>query len=147
MATTTPETTDFDSAPLHRFLDGRYGELRSQSLEIMSRPEFAPVGPLPSGEYRERVMEWAKTLVSEGLTAPGFPKEYGGEDDPGANVAAFETLGFGDLSLLVKFGVQFGLWGGAVQQLGTRRHHERYLAPTATLELPGCFAMTETGHG
>ena len=34
---------------------------------------------------------------------------------------------FGDLSLLVKFGVQFGLWGGAVQQLGTERHHERYL--------------------
>ena len=62
-------------------------------------------------------------------------------------MAAFETLGFGDLSLLVKFGVQFGLWGGAVQQLGTERHHERYLRETASLELPGCFAMTEAGHG
>jgi acyl-CoA oxidase len=62
-------------------------------------------------------------------------------------VAAFETLGFGDLSLLVKFGVQFGLWGGAVQQLGTEPHHKRYLEATANLELPGCFAMTEAGHG
>jgi acyl-CoA oxidase len=62
-------------------------------------------------------------------------------------VAAFETLAFGDLSLLVKFGVQFGLWGGAVQQLGTRPHHERYLRAIATLELPGAFAMTEGGHG
>jgi acyl-CoA oxidase len=147
MATTTPETTDFDSAPLHRLLDGRYGELRSQYMELLCRPEFAPVGPLPSAEYRERVMDWAQTLVSEGLTAPGFPEEYGGQGDPGANVAAFETIGFGDLSLLVKFGVQFGLWGGAVQQLGTKIHHERYLKRIATLELPGCFAMTEAGHG
>ena len=100
-----------------------------------------------TAEYRAQVMEWAKALAAEGLTAPGFPKEFGGEGDPGANVAAFETIAFGDLSLLVKFGVQFGLWGGAVQQLGTRRHHERYLKPTATLELPGCFAMTETNHG
>jgi acyl-CoA oxidase len=92
-------------------------------------------------------MEWAKALVAEGLTAPGFPEEYGGQGDPGGNVAAFETLGFGDLSLLVKFGVQFGLWGGAIQQLGTERHHERYLKQTARLELPGCFAMTEAGHG
>jgi acyl-CoA oxidase len=48
---------------------------------------------------------------------------------------------------LVKCGVQFGLFGGAVLHLGTRRHHERYLADIATLRLPGCFAMTETAHG
>ncbi len=92
-------------------------------------------------------MEWAKALVAEGLTAPGYPEKYGGQGDPGANVAAFETIGLSDLSLLVKFGVQFGLWGGAVQQLGTEIHHERYLKEIATLELPGCFAMTEAGHG
>src|SRR5205807_1951994 len=79
--------------------------------------------------------------------APGFPPEFGGIGDPGANVASFETLAFGDLSLLVKFGVQFGLWGGAIQQLGTRAHHERYLKATASLDLCGCFAMSETGHG
>src|SRR6202007_1521317 len=75
------------------------------------------------------------------------PAEFGGLDEPGANIASFETLAYGDLSLLVKFGVQFGLWGGAIQQLGTRIHHERYLKATATLELPGCFAMTESAHG
>jgi acyl-CoA oxidase len=128
-------------------LDGRYSALRDRYREVLRRPEFAPVIAPETGEYREQVMEWARALASEGLAAPGFPEEFGGEGDFGANVAAFETLGFGDLSLLVKFGVQFGLWGGAVQQLGTRRHHERYLKPTATLELPGCFAMTESSHG
>src|SRR6201995_384377 len=103
MPPTTPGTEDFDSASLQRILDGRYAELRSQYLEILSRPEFQPGPPLPSPEYRERVMEWAKALVSEGLTSPGFPEKYGGQGDPGGNVAAFETIGFGDLSLLVKF--------------------------------------------
>ncbi len=144
-STTAAET--FDPAVLQRLLDGPYADLRRQIKDVLSRPEFAPVIALPTAEYRERVLEWARQLAHEGLTAPGFPAEYGGQDDFGANVAAFETLGFGDLSLLVKFGVQFGLWGGAVQQLGTRRHHERYLRAIASLELPGCFAMTEAGHG
>src|SRR5215213_1800594 len=82
-----------------------------------------------------------------GGTAIGYPVEYGGQGEVGRSIAAFETLAFGDLSLLVKCGVQFGLFGGAVLHLGTMRHHERHLTAIARFELPGCFAMTETGHG
>ena len=71
----------------------------------MRRPEFAPVVALPTAEYRQRVLEWARALAAEGLTAPGLPERYGGRGDPGANVAGFESVAFGDLSLLVKFGV------------------------------------------
>ncbi|HWG12388.1 MAG TPA: acyl-CoA dehydrogenase, partial [Streptosporangiaceae bacterium] len=77
----------------------------------------------------------------------GFAREYGGLGDPAGSVVAHEMLGFGDLSLMVKAGVQWGLFGGAVQLLGTERHHQRYLRDIADLILPGCFAMTETGHG
>ena len=77
----------------------------------------------------------------------GFPKEYGGGGDIGASLAAFETLAYGDLSVLVKVGVQFGLFGGAILQLGTKHHHDLYIAKLVTGELMGCFAMTETGHG
>ena len=77
----------------------------------------------------------------------GFPTEYGGGGDIGASVAAFETLGFGDLSILVKVGVQFGLFGGAILQLGSKHHHDAYLADLVKADLLGCFAMTETGHG
>ncbi len=147
MASTAPQLTELDPAALQRQLDGRYAPVREQVREVLCRPEFAPVVGLATDEYRGRVLEWARTLASEGLTAPGFPEEFGGHGDPGANVVAFETLGYGDLSLLVKFGVQFGLFGGAVQQLGTRLHHERYLRAIGSLELPGCFAMTEARHG
>jgi acyl-CoA oxidase len=47
----------------------------------------------------------------------------------------------------VKFGVQFGLFGGSVLQLGTTKHHEAWLRAIGSFQLPGCFAMTETGHG
>ena len=43
--------------------------------------------------------------------------------------------------------MQFGLFGGAILHLGTERHHERYLRDVGAMELLGCFAMTETGHG
>jgi acyl-CoA oxidase len=147
MAAIQGSVRSFDPAVLQQQLDGRYAELRNRIRELQSRPEFAPVVALPTPEYRERVMDWARTVTAEGLSVPGFPAEYGGEDDPGANVAAFETLGHGDLSLLVKFGVQFGLFGGSIHHLGTRRHHDRYLRAIGSLELPGCFAMTEAGHG
>jgi acyl-CoA oxidase len=56
-------------------------------------------------------------------------------------------LAFADLSLQVKSGVQWGLFGGAIQALGNAEQHERYLPGVMDLSLPGCFAMTETGHG
>jgi acyl-CoA oxidase len=145
--TATIDNPTFDAGRLQGLLDGRYAEVRAEIRSVLCRPEFAPVVALPTSEYRERVLGWARTLADEGLTAAGFPERFGGRGDPGANVAGFETLGYGDLSLLIKFGVQFGLWGGAVQQLGTELHHERYLKRIVSLELPGCFAMTEAGHG
>ncbi len=147
MATTEPHATGVQAEALHRLLAGRYGDLRRRILEVLGEAEFSPPLAIPTAEYRDRVRRWMQRIADEGLTAPGFPVEFGGQGDAGANIAGFETIAYGDLSLLVKFGVQFGLWGGAVQQLGTRIHHERYLKPTATLELLGCFAMTETGHG
>ena len=54
---------------------------------------------------------------------------------------------FVDGSLTIKFGVQFGLFGGSIQKLGTKKHQDEYLKPTGTADLLGCFAMTETGHG
>jgi acyl-CoA oxidase len=133
---------------LRELLDGEHAEMRAKVREWLSRPENAVVvDRLPLDEYRDQVMDWARELAGLGQTATGFPVEYGGEGAVGRSIAAFETMAFGDLSLLVKIGVQFGLFGGAVLHLGTRKHHERYLHDIATLKLPGCFAMTETGHG
>lgn len=37
--------------------------------------------------------------------------------------------------------------GGAVQFLGTKRHHDKWLNATESFAIRGCFAMSELGHG
>jgi len=143
MATSIEQT----STTLRRVLDGEYAEIRDRTRSWLGMPGHEPVYDLPIEEHRERVLAWTRELASEGDPAMGFPEAYGGQDAVARSVAAFETLAFGDLSLLVKCGVQFGLFGGAVLHLGTEHHHERYLRDIVTVDLPGCFAMTETGHG
>lgn len=58
-----------------------------------------------------------------------------------------ECLAVVDLSLMVKSGVQFSLWGGSVMNLGTETHRRKYFDDIASFRLPGCFAMTELKHG
>jgi acyl-CoA oxidase len=132
---------------LSTLLDGDYAEDRERVRSWLSQPGNQPADDLPTEEHRERVLAWGRELSSQGDTALGYPVEYGGADSPGRSVTRFETLAMGDLSLLVKCGVQFGLFGGAILHVGTKRHHDRYLRDVASFDLPGCFAMTETGHG
>ncbi|WP_447002942.1 acyl-CoA dehydrogenase [Saccharothrix isguenensis] len=130
---------------LRELLDGRWGALRRSSMELLAGLKHP--GDLGREDYRAWVLEQLHALADGGHPLIGFPAEYGGRDDVGGSVVAFEVLGFGDLSVMVKAGVQWGLFGGAVQALGTAEHHDRYLRAIIDLELPGCFAMTETGHG
>jgi acyl-CoA oxidase len=132
---------------LQRFLDGRWAWVRDEVRQTLQEPLFRPVYGIPVDEHRERVFEQAKELASTPGPRLLFPKELGGDGEIGAAVTAFETQAMGDLSLLVKTGVQWGLFGGAILHLGTERHHRAYLTDVMSLKLPGCFAMTETGHG
>ncbi|MFW6772793.1 acyl-CoA dehydrogenase [Nocardioides sp. CPCC 205120] len=138
-----------DTAALQRVLDGRYAEVR----DLVRRNLVDYAGLLEEAEsldrdaFRDRVLEVVLDIARTGQTGFGFPTEYGGGGDIGASIAAFETLAYGDLSVLVKVGVQFGLFGGAVLQLGTKRHHDAYLAGTIDGSILGAFAMTESGHG
>ncbi len=86
-------------------------------------------------------------MAAHGAAEDGFKKEHGGTGDVGAAVTQIEMLAMSDLSLMVKAGVQWGLFGGAIENLGTERHHEAYVQRIIDLDLLGCFAMTETGHG
>src|SRR3954464_1114022 len=132
---------------LRTLLDGEYVEMRAKVRDWLSQPGNEPVDDLPMEHHRQKVFDWARELSSQGDTSVVYPVEFGGQNAVGKGVTAFETLAMGDLSLLVKCGVQFGLFGGAILHLGTEKHHERYLRDVASLALPGCFAMTETGHG
>jgi acyl-CoA oxidase len=145
--TEPPPAPRFDPAEVNRLLDPDHRELRARVLEILTQPAFALTRDEDTAAYRARVHAWCRALADDGLGGLGYPREFGGEHDVTQAIAVFETLAYHDLSMMVKFGVQFGLFGGSIYQLGTRRHHERWLGAVASLELPGCFAMSETAHG
>lgn len=97
--------------------------------------------------FREKVLEQVTFLAKKGYGAMAYPKAYGGTSDMEGYATIFENMMYVDGSLTIKFGVQFGLFGGSIQKLGTKKHHDRYLDKTGKADLLGCFAMTETGHG
>jgi acyl-CoA oxidase len=119
-------------------LDGRWAELKTRLRERMAATKPPDTIGLDMESHRAQVLQQLHELAEAGHSKVS--------DDVGGSVISFQMLGYGDLSLMVKAGVQWGLFGGAVQMLGTERH-EGYLRDIVSLDLPGCFAMTETGHG
>ena len=138
----------FDVGAVQALLDGPYADLKARIRSLLSDPFFAyPEPEISNAEYRDLVFRWTQRLADEGVGALAYPEWAGGEGDIAAFIAAFEALSEHDLSLVVKFGVQFGLWGGSVNALGSDEQRRELLPRIGTLELPGCFAMTERGHG
>ncbi|MFD9893804.1 acyl-CoA dehydrogenase [Amycolatopsis sp. NPDC059027] len=136
-----------DPDALTAVLDGRWAALRRDVRAQMTAASFRETVGLDVEAHRAQVLDQLRKLATTDLPGLGFDPAYGGGGDVGGSVTSFEMLGFGDLSLMVKAGVQWGLFGGAVQLLGTSRHHSRYLQRIKDLDLLGCFAMTEHGHG
>ncbi|MDT0200588.1 acyl-CoA dehydrogenase [Nocardioides sp. AE5] len=140
---------EVDVAALAQLLDGDYAEVRDlvrrnlvENADVLTDAET-----MGHEEFRDRVRDVVVAVAQTGQTALGFPAAQGGKESTGGAVAAFETMAFGDLSVLIKMGVQFGLFGGAIQNLGNEEHHAKYLPDVISGKLLGCFAMTEAGHG
>jgi acyl-CoA oxidase len=144
---TASETTGAHLTALQDFMSRPRAGVRSRVMELLAEETFRPGLEITREEYRARALEAVRRLGDEGLGSIAFPAAYGGGDDPGAAIAVFETLAFGDTSIVVKYGVQYGLFAGSIYQLGTELHHRRYLADAGSLALPGGYAMTEIGHG
>lgn len=142
------EAASFDVERMTEVLTGDESDLKKDVLQLLSTRPFAYFDrPGDTEGYREQVLSWVRILAEKGYGILSYPESVGGENSLAKSIAVFQTLAFHDLSLTVKFGVQFGLFGGSVLQLGTEKHHRKYLAQIGNLSLPGCFAMTELGHG
>lgn len=147
LTATTKTTDNFDIQKLTVVLDGEEALIIKKVKEVISRPEFAYETSTDINVYRQTVYNWCKILADENLGNMAYPKRHGGGENIADYFAIMETLSYHDLSLVIKFGVQFGLWGMSVQSLGTEKHYAKYLKDIGELKIPGCFAMTETHHG
>lgn len=145
LATTSPSTSSAVAADLRAATAGRWGHVKDEVRAFAER-EPLPGELLDMTEHRAWVDAMLPKVRDLGHARSALRPELGGSNDLGASVTSFEMMGHGDLSLMVKTGVHWGLCGGAVAALGLPRHDE-VLRQIAELELPGCFAMTESGHG
>lgn len=143
----TEAATITDAEQLRSLLDGRWAGTRDRARAQFRSTDLHLDPEMNTEQRRARITELMHALADSGLQRLGFLSRYGGGDDIGGSINLLQILGHAELSLLVKAGVHWGLFGGAIQALGTTRHHERYLRAAIDLDLPGCFAMTETGHG
>ena len=96
---------------------------------------------------RTKVAEQLRIMAAAGAAEDGFQKEHGGNGDVGAAVTQIEMLAMSDLSRDGQGRRAMGPVRRAIENLGTERHHEAYVQRIIDLDLLGCFAMTETGHG
>ncbi|WP_084082894.1 acyl-CoA dehydrogenase family protein [Corynebacterium freneyi] len=131
---------------LQKILDGAYAEERERVRAMLDDEFFRPQIGLPLDEARDSILARLERLRDTGMPKGVFSKAHGGSGELGATLTGMELVGHADLGMMVKSGVQWGLFGGAVEALGSERH--MHLVPRIiNLDLLGCFAMTERGHG
>eukprot|EP00744_Colponema_vietnamica_P001160 GILI01001952.1.p2 GENE.GILI01001952.1~~GILI01001952.1.p2 ORF type:complete len:666 (-),score=236.66 GILI01001952.1:73-2070(-) len=134
-------------------LDDHEHDLRSRIKEILKEDLYKPRFDIPMDEQRElnlkRLLRLTRpdTDIVNGLYGDKNQTTGLRKINPSVLIATQETLSMCDFGLSVKYGVQFGLFGCSILNLGTERHHHKYLNHVQSLELPGCYALTELTHG
>jgi alkylation response protein AidB-like acyl-CoA dehydrogenase len=122
-----------------------------QDIRDLAR-DFARSEILPGAGERDRTHEFPAELVRQ-LGEMGFmgmfvPEEYGGVGmSTLAYVAALEEICYADAGVGVIMSVNNSLAGWPILAFGTHEQKERYLAPIASGEKVGCYALTEPDAG
>lgn len=137
--TSAPELPS--QAEMFDFITRDNKELRAAIFEFLKDPLFAPNYKLSMDGFRELTSRRVAKFVGQ-----RFVSVFDYVRDPLKFQTALECLSFCDYSLAIKSGVHFTLCGGTIAKLGTEKHHD-ILRKMDTLELPGCFGMTELGWG
>ncbi|WP_109473975.1 acyl-CoA dehydrogenase [Ornithinimicrobium cavernae] len=160
-AATAPRTEPIDSnqvdvgeerltplgAALRAAADGTYGEVRAGMRTLLVRDALTRDPGMSISEAREWTRTAIRAIADSGRGGAGFPTSVGGDGLLASSVVNFESLALADLSLTVKVGVHFGLFGGAIASLGTEEQLQEFVPRVISLDLPGAYAMTEVGHG
>lgn len=139
----------FEAAKLQTILEGDYAKKWQQVRDALAEDIFTYSTGESEESQRATVLRWLKYLATEkqDIAIGAMPESVGGQGDMAGFIHVFQALAMFDLSLVVKFGVQFGLFGGSIIFLGNDDHHQKYLPDIASGKLLGGFAMTESGHG
>jgi acyl-CoA oxidase len=149
----------FDSRKLTIYLEG--SEEYAQFKELVSaRIEFDDILCDPQrrdftrAQARERTMAKIKLVQELWLQSKKQRKQKASDVDVGYGRgssttadAFWDVMGLYDPSWATKMGVHYGLFQFAIIGQGTEEQKAKYLDDIAMMNINGCFAMTELGHG
>ena len=134
----------FDPNVMANFVDDLIF-LKKQVYDVfIKRPDLLPscTEGLTKEQHRELVRKSLHLILESGILPMNLF-----DTDIKKYIYMAELAAPIDLSLTVKMGVQYSLWGGSVINLGTARHRAQFFDDINTFKSPGCFAMTELKHG
>ncbi|XP_027365510.1 acyl-coenzyme A oxidase 2, peroxisomal [Abrus precatorius] len=144
MATCGRGKLSVDTKSLSNYMRGKHRELQEQVFAYFNaNPHLQTPVEISKDEHRELCMKQLMGLVRDAGIRPLHYVLH----DPAKYFAILEAVGSVDMSLGIKMGVQYSLWGGSVLNLGTEKHMDKYFDRIDNLDYPGCFAMTELHHG
>ena len=114
--------------------------------------DFAESAVAPGAAARDEASEWPDELVTQmgelGFLGIAVPEEYGGAGmDYVSYALAVEEISRGCGSVGVILSAHHSLAVDPILKFGTEEQKRRWLAPLASGEAVGCFALSEPGSG
>ncbi|KAK9964927.1 hypothetical protein ABG768_006054 [Culter alburnus] len=139
------------TSSLARYLDGEFWEIKDAFRDAISKCEL-----FQSSSY-DLTLDQNRDLTAERLyhiLRLPFMREHL-QNQLKEKQIGFINKSFGitelicsaDMATGVKLGVVCGLYGGAVNNLGSPEQKMKWYLPVSELQFTGMFAMTERGHG
>ncbi|XP_072102993.1 acyl-coenzyme A oxidase-like protein isoform X1 [Mobula birostris] len=135
---------------LARYLDGQHWKLKNQLRRQTAQSQLFRQHryDLNLDEMRDLSSERVKYVIKLPMVQQQLEEQIEKKKNCiNKSLAIGEVLSTADLTTGVKMGVVCWLFGGAVINLGSQIHIEKWLLPLKDLKFTGMFAMTERGHG
>ena len=137
---------------LQETLEGDHHEFREELKQFLREDMRFRVGAKyyegSIEEQRASTHERLRLMLNESSPTIGSPLSvHDITNDPRKLIAAHEVTLAVNPAFTYAMSVHMNLFGGSLLKLGTERHHKAYLGSVDDLTIPGCFALTEVGHG
>ncbi|KAG0340387.1 hypothetical protein BG004_006422 [Podila humilis] len=123
-------------------LDGEDQRWRNWAFDQFKQPLF---------KYKYNITKEEAVKLNQDrfryLSENGFRQRWAEPSNPAKFDGIQEALSYYDNALNTMGGAHIGLYYGSIRELGSEELKDKYLPLADTFELPGCFALTELGHG
>eukprot|EP01133_Synstelium_polycarpum_P003600 gene3600-4124_t len=136
----------FDCDTLNEFLFPYHRDMRKVLIkkwhadELLQEPHFG----LSIAQERDLTSRQMTRLMEMGK---GYISVWDFARDPSLIAAWIQCYRLRNIATSTLFGVHLSLFGSSILFLGTDEQRAKYLPGVDDYSMPGCFALTELGHG